>query len=144
MKNVEILCKIAMHIKTVGVCNTHIGTVFYNEDIPACLMCNAHRAGIVDYDTARSLDNPDGYVAFFDVSEDDWADVIYSWRSRRLADNCGNSLITGIDYYNAIVSMLTKYDSLHYLRRMEGTLFDGQVEFVMSGFRQFLDSDTES
>lgn len=113
MINTELLCRIAIHIKTVDVVDPTNPVKYYDEPIPGCLFCNAYRAGLVDYEFANKAQWSEGHD-LFDVSYDDWGDVI-------LLVRCGFQG-TGLDYYNALVSLLTKHDQLHVLRRMEGKL----------------------
>ena len=126
MKNIELLCKMAIHIKTVPICDiTH---TINDSDAPVCLVGNALRAKIINKTTYRNglgydLSHANNINSLLNISRKEWLEVIQAQRVRYARDKLYN-IVTGKDYYNALVSLLTKHDALHHLRRMEGTLVD--------------------
>lgn len=123
MKNAELLAEMAKHIRTVPIIDTTNGATYAEKDCPACLVCNAIRAGLVDEKlvestrklSGESMDFPGGFSHYFDVSFDEACKVIFIPHRRNRHDR----ISTGENYYIACKELLDKYGYGYLLEETE-------------------------
>jgi hypothetical protein len=123
MKNVQILCELAVRIKDVpDVCPYSVGDILGSEG-PCCLFGNAVKFGLIDRDIARRLafpeDGNDTWRQFFGVpcGRPEHKLVFIDAEKRSTPPRW-----TGLRYYKAIENYLRHYKCLQFLRRYENEL----------------------
>jgi len=111
----KLLARMANHIKTIPECKTTNGNSYIDRpDVPACLVCNSIRAGILtkaqDDEVKRKhiwgIDHPEGFAPFFGCTYLEAQTVIFHGAGGRT---------NGDNYYRAVKELLSEYGYSHLL-----------------------------
>ena len=117
MKNVNVLCKMAIAIKDVPIINISTG---YNFNGVCCLAGSCRELGIISPELSNILVKGDEGSIFFGINLGEWHEVIFL--TNHSTHNYNNIIYKGIDYYDKLVTLLREHNCLQFLRRIENNL----------------------
>ncbi len=119
MKNVKLVCEMAMLIRKRKRCDTTVSGIYSDEaHYPCCFIGNIFRSGLGGftedqaYHLSRSNFDPE-WDNFFDMKPPH--ELLFPNKRIKGTNDC----VTGLTYYKECVKLLRNHKVLTVLRRME-------------------------